>query len=64
VPMGVLVEDVTGNHSVNSTDVSIVKSHSGTAVTASNFRNDTATSATINSTDVALTRSNVGMAIS
>lgn len=63
VPMGVLIGDVTGNRSVNSSDISAVKSHSGAAVTALNFRNDTAASATINSTDIALTKSKVGTSI-
>ena len=63
VPMGVLIGDVTGNRSVNSSDISAVKSHTGAAATASNFRNDTVASATINSTDITLTKSKVGSSI-
>ncbi len=63
VPMGVLIGDVTGNRTVNSSDVSAIKTRSGQNVTASNFRHDVVISSTINSTDLALVKSKTGTAI-
>jgi arylsulfate sulfotransferase len=60
VPMAVLVGDTTGNYSVNSGDISQVKTQSGKPVTASNFRQDVSASGMINSSDVALVKSKSG----
>ena len=63
VPMSVLVGDTTGNRSVNSSDISQVKSQSGTAVTAANFREDVTASGSINSSDITLTKSKTGTGV-
>ena len=60
VPMNVLVGDVTGNKTVNASDVGAVKSQSGMAVTGSNFRADVTAEGAINSSDVGLTKSRSG----
>jgi uncharacterized delta-60 repeat protein len=60
VSMDVLIGDVTGNRVVNATDVGLVKSQVGQAVTASNFREDVNADGSISSSDVALTKSRVG----
>ena len=63
VPIGVLVGDITGNGSVNATDVSQAKSNSGQAATASNFRSDVVVNGSINSTDVSSAKAASGTAI-
>jgi arylsulfate sulfotransferase len=63
VPMGVLVGDSSGNQTVNASDISEVKSASGAAVNASNFRRDVTASGSINSSDVSLTKSTSGTGI-
>ena len=60
VSMNVLIGDVNGNKVVNATDVGLVKSQVGQAVTASNFREDVNADGSISSSDVALTKSRVG----
>jgi serine protease AprX len=60
VSMNVLVGDVNGNKIVNATDVALVKSQVGQAVTGSNFREDVNADGSISSSDVALTKSHVG----
>ena len=63
VPMKVLIGDSAGigSSSVNSSDVSFVKSKSGAAVIdATNFRADVATNGIINSSDVGLVKSKSG----
>lgn len=60
VSMGVLLGDVTADRTVNSADVSLTKSKSGTAVSASNFREDTTVDGTINSADVSQVKSKSG----
>ena len=63
IPMAVLVGDVTGNGSVNSTDVSLTKLQSGQAVTNANFREDVNASGSINATDVSLVKLKTGTAL-
>jgi hypothetical protein len=63
VSMGVLVGDVNGNATVNSSDVSLSKSQVGQAVSGSNFREDVNVNGLINSADVALVKSEVGTAL-
>src|SRR5205807_7324981 len=60
VNMNVLIGDVNGNKTVNATDVALVKSRVGHAVTGSNFREDVNADGSISSSDVALTKSDVG----
>jgi Dockerin type I domain/Galactose oxidase, central domain len=60
VSMNVLIGDVNGNKLVNATDVTLVKSQVGQAVTGSNFREDVNADGSLTSTDVALTKSHVG----
>ncbi len=64
IPMRVLVGDVTGNGSVNSTDVSQTKLQSGQAVTASNYRQDVSANGTITATDVSLVKLHSGQSVS
>src|SRR4029077_19838700 len=60
VSMNVLIGDVNGNKIVNASDVSLVKSQVGHAVTGSNFREDVNADGSLSSSDVALTKSDVG----
>jgi serine protease AprX len=60
VSMNVLIGDVNGNKIVNASDVALVKSQAGQAVTGSNFREDVNDDGSISSSDVALTKSHVG----
>jgi subtilisin family serine protease len=60
VSMNVLLGDVNANKTVNASDVGLVKSQVGQAVTGSNFREDVTGDGSLNSTDVALTKSHVG----
>ncbi|MEP6810748.1 MAG: dockerin type I domain-containing protein [Chthoniobacterales bacterium] len=59
-----LIGDVTGNGSVNSSDVIQVKEQSGETVTSSNFRDDINASGAITTTDIALTKFNSGHSLS
>jgi len=63
ISMGVLVGDVNGNATVNSSDVSLTKSQVGAPVSGSNFREDVNVNGTISATDVALVKSEVGTAL-
>jgi hypothetical protein len=63
IPMGFLIGDVTGNRTVNASDVSQTKSQAGMAVSSSNFREDVNANGTISSTDVAIVKSEVGTAL-
>jgi arylsulfate sulfotransferase len=63
VPMGVLLGDTNGDHSVNSSDVSQVKSRSGQPVTISNFQQDVTANGSINGSDVSLVKSKSGSGI-
>src|ERR1700682_3244610 len=60
VSMNVLIGDVNGNKVVNASDVGLVKSQVGQAVSGSNFREDVKADRSISSSDVALTKSHVG----
>jgi hypothetical protein len=55
-----LFADVNNSRVVNSTDIAIVKSQSGVAISGTNFRNDVNASGTINSADIALVKSRSG----
>ena len=63
VPMGVLLGDVNGNGSVNSTDISQTKLQSGQAVTNANFREDVNANGSINATDVSSVKLKSGTAL-
>ena len=63
IPMGILIGDVNGSHSVNATDVSQTKVRVGQPVDATNFRSDVNANCAINSTDVAIVKSNSGVSI-
>ncbi len=63
VSMGVLIGDVNGNATVNSSDVSVTKSQVGQTVGSGNFREDVNASGTITSTDVAVVKSDVGTSL-
>jgi hypothetical protein len=58
--MAVLLGDVTGNSSVNSTDVSQTQFESGHAVTIDNFRADVTVNGSINSSDVSTVQAQSG----
>src|SRR5437879_6060188 len=60
VNMNVLIGDVNGNKVVNASDVALVKSQVGQAVTGSNFREDVNADGSLTASDVALTKSDVG----
>jgi len=60
VSMNVLIGDVNANKAVNASDVGLVKSQVGQAVTGSNFREDVTGDGSLNSTDIALTKLHVG----
>ena len=58
VTFGILLGDTNGNGSVTATDIGQVKSQSGQAVTAANFRADvTASGGSINASDIGLVKS-------
>ena len=63
VQMGVLIGDVSGNGTVNATDVSQTKTQSGSAVTTSNFREDVNTNGAINASDVSVVKTKSGTAL-
>ena len=60
VSMNVLIGDVNANKTVNASDVALVKSQVGQAVSGSNFRADVNDDGSLSSSDVALTKSKVG----
>lgn len=60
VQVGFLMGDVNGNRVVNASDIGVVKSQSGNAVTAANFRDDVTADGSLNATDISLTKSRSG----
>ncbi|MEP6809072.1 MAG: dockerin type I domain-containing protein [Chthoniobacterales bacterium] len=60
IPMGVLLGDTNGNGTVSSSDIGQVKSQSGQAVSAANFRTDVNVSGTITSSDIGQVKSQSG----
>ncbi len=60
IPMSVLVGDVSGDGVVNASDVTITRSRSGQAVTATNFRSDYNADGSINAADATTVRSRSG----
>ncbi len=63
IPMSVLIGDSNGNGSVNSADVSQVKSRIGQLIDGTNFRSDVNANGTINATDTAQVKANIGTAL-
>lgn len=63
VTMGVLLGDATGNGSVNASDISLTKSHSGQGAIGSNFRADINANGLINSSDISQVKSKSGTAL-
>src|SRR5207253_1211588 len=62
--VGNLYGDVNGTATVNSTDIAIIKSKSGVAVTATSYLYDITASGAINSTDIAVVKSLSGSVLS
>lgn len=62
-PIGILLGDTTGNGSINSSDVSLVKSKSGQFADALSFRTDVTTNGQINATDVSIVKSGSGTSL-
>ena len=60
VSVMVLTGDANGNGTVNASDVAMIKSQAGSAVTSSNFRADVNANGVINGTDVARAKSQSG----
>ena len=60
VPISCVLGDVTGNGSVNASDVGAVKAVAGSDTTAKNFRSDVTANGTINASDVGLVKSATG----
>ncbi|CAN5793487.1 hypothetical protein BH20VER1_BH20VER1_00140 [soil metagenome] len=60
VQIGFLAGDVNDSSNVNATDISMVKSISGSTTTAANFRADVVVSGTINATDLSFVKSRSG----
>jgi subtilisin family serine protease len=63
VSMNMLVGDVNGSKSVNSSDLGIVKAQSGAPLGQSNFRADVAISGAINASDIGLVKSRSGNSV-
>jgi uncharacterized protein (TIGR03118 family) len=63
VSANMLIGDVNGNKTVNSTDVSQTKLQSGQAVTAANFREDIIPNGQINGSDVSQAKLRVGSGV-
>jgi T5SS/PEP-CTERM-associated repeat protein len=63
VSMNVLVGDVTGDKSVNATDVAQAKSQSGSVASAVNFRTDINVNGFINVSDISQVKAHVGSSV-
>ena len=63
IRMGMLIGDVSGNGSVNSTDVGQTKLQSGQTASAANFRSDVNASGAINATDVSTVKIGSGSSL-
>ena len=63
VSVNMLVGDINASKTVNATDIGQVKSLSGAAIGATNFRSDVAVSGVINATDISLVKSRSGQSV-
>ncbi len=63
IPMAVLLGDTNGNGTVSSSDIGQVKSQSGLAVSAANFRTDVNVSGTISASDIGQVKAQSGTAL-
>ena len=63
IRMGMLIGDVSGSGTVNSTDVSQTKLRSGQAASQSNFRSDVNANGVINATDVSTVKIRSGSSL-
>jgi serine protease AprX len=63
VSMNVLAGDSTGNKSVNASDITQIKTRSGAAVDATNFRSDLNANGSINASDISLAKSRSGSSV-
>lgn len=59
--MSVLLGDTSGNNTVNASDIAQTKAQSGSAASATNFRNDVNIDGAVNASDIALVKSRSGM---
>jgi hypothetical protein len=62
-PVSVLIGDTNADGTVNSADITQVKSQSGSTVTENNFREDVNTDGSLNSGDISLVKSKSGTAL-
>ena len=60
ITVNMLIGDTTGNKLVNASDISQTKLRSGSATTASNFREDVTVNGTISASDISLVKSRTG----
>ncbi|CAN5637199.1 hypothetical protein BH20VER1_BH20VER1_02830 [soil metagenome] len=60
IPLSVLLGDVGGNGSVNSTDVGQTKAQAGSSLTNATFRADVNASGAVNASDISLVKSRAG----
>ncbi len=63
IPVGLLLGDVNGNGSVNSSDIGGTKAQSGQPATAANFRTDANVNGTITASDIGLVKSVSGTSL-
>ena len=64
IQLRILFGDVTGNGTVNSTDVAQVRSSAGAPVSAANFRTDVTVNGSINGSDVSAVKAVSGNGVS
>ena len=60
IPMSIVVGDINGSGTVNSSDVSEAKSKSGESINGENFRADVTGNGLLNVSDIAVVKSNSG----
>jgi CSLREA domain-containing protein len=63
IPLGLLLGDVSGNGSVNASDISLTKAQAGQPLTQDNFREDVTANGSINASDVSLVKAHSGTSV-
>jgi hypothetical protein len=63
VRIGILVGDVTGDGSVGSSDIGMVKAEAGQAATSMNFRKDVVPNGLVTASDIGLVKANSGQGL-